>query len=382
MSAFYVQVKYTVILSLLQAIINSCIIFLVSFKEISIMSKYAPELKSTAKAMMAERKGILAMDESNGTCNKRFEQQGIAATVENRRTYRELILTAPNLSNYISGAILYDETIRQSTKSGVSFVKVMQEAGIIPGIKVDTGAKNLAGHKDEKVTEGLDGLRERIAEYYQMGARFAKWRAVITIGESIPSDACIEANAHGLARYAALCQEGGLVPIVEPEVLINGNHTIERCYEVTEKTLHEVFRQLYVQNIAYDQMILKPSMVISGAGCSTQANVEQVATETIRCLLNTVPPAVPGIAFLSGGQSKERSSAHLNYMNANFKSQCPWRVTFSYARAIQQPALEYWGGNAANVAEAQKLLVQRAKLNSAASEGTYTEEMEKQPALV
>ncbi|MEO1375226.1 MAG: class I fructose-bisphosphate aldolase [Cyanobacteria bacterium J06635_10] len=303
------------------------------------MSKYSEELRNTAKAMVAEGKGILAMDESNGTCNKRFEKLGIATTEENRRAYRELILTAPDLGKYISGAILYDETIRQSTANGVSFVKVMQDSGMIPGIKVDTGAKDLVLRNNEKVTEGLDGLRDRIAEYYEMGARFAKWRAVITIGEGIPSDGCIEANAHGLARYAALCQDGGLVPIVEPEVLIDGNHSIERCYEVTEKTLHEVFRQLAVQNVAFDQMILKPSMVISGADCSTQANVEQVATETIRCLLNTVPPAVPGIAFLSGGQTKEKSSAHLNYMNANFRSQCPWRVTFSYARAIQQPAL-------------------------------------------
>ena len=345
-------------------------------------SKYSQELRDTAKTMVSEGKGILAMDESNGTCNKRFEKLGIAATQENRRAYRELILTAPNLSKYISGAILYDETIRQSTKGGVPFVKVMQDSGMIPGIKVDTGAKDLALRSNEKVTEGLDGLRDRIAEYYKMGARFAKWRAVITIGEAIPSDGCIEANAHALARYAALCQEGGLVPIVEPEVLIDGNHTIEHCYEVTEKTLHEVFRQLSVQNVAYDQMILKPSMVISGADCPFQANVKQVAKETIRCLLNTVPPAVPGIAFLSGGQSKERSSAHLNYMNANFRSQCPWRVTFSYARAIQQPALEYWCGNPKNVTDAQKRIVQRAKLNSAASEGTYSEEMEKQPALV
>lgn len=345
-------------------------------------SKYSQELRDTAKNIVSEGKGILAMDESNGTCNKRFEKLGIAATEENRRAYRELILTAPSLSNYISGAILYDETIRQSTKDGVSFVKVMQDSGMIPGIKVDTGAKDLALRNNEKVTEGLDGLRDRIAEYYKMGARFAKWRAVITIGEAIPSDGCIEANAHALARYAALCQEGGLVPIVEPEVLIDGNHTIEHCYEVTEKTLHEVFRQLSVQNVVYDQMILKPSMVISGADCSFQADVKQVAKETIRCLLNTVPPAVPGIAFLSGGQSKERSSAHLNYMNANFRSQCPWRITFSYARAIQQPALEHWCGNPANIADAQKLLVQRAKLNSAASEGTYSEEMEQQPALV
>ena len=346
------------------------------------MSKHAVELKNTAKAMMAEGKGILAMDESNGTCNKRFEKLGIATTEENRRSYRELILTAPNLGNYISGAILYDETIRQSTIDGKSFINVMQEAGMIPGIKVDTGAKDLAGRNNEKVTEGLDGLRERIAEYYRMGARFAKWRAVITIAEEKPSDGCIEANAHGLARYAALCQEGGLVPIVEPEVLIDGDHTIERCYDVTEKTLHEVFRQLYVQNVDYDQMILKPSMVISGASCPTQASVEEVAAATIRCLLNTVPPNVPGVAFLSGGQSQERSSAHLNTMNVNFRSQCPWRVTFSYARAIQQPALDYWKGESVNVAQAQALLVQRAKLNSAASEGNYSEAMEKQPALV
>ncbi len=345
-------------------------------------NQYVSELTNTAKMMMSEGKGILAMDESNGTCNRRFEKLGIATTEENRRAYRELILTAPNLSDYISGAILYDETIRQSTKDGVSFIKVMQEAGMIPGIKVDTGAKDYAGHPGEKVTEGLDGLRDRIAEYYKMGARFAKWRAVITIGNLIPSDGCIEANAHGLARYAALCQEGGLVPIVEPEVLINGDHSIERCYEVTQSTLHEVFRQLYVQGVAYDQMNLKPSMVISGDNCSSQADVEQVATETIRCLLNTVPPAVPGIAFLSGGQSKERSSAHLNYMNANLRSKLPWRVTFSYARAIQQPALDHWSCKAEKVAEAQKILVQRAKLNSAASVGNYSEEMEKQPVLV
>lgn len=342
-------------------------------------NKYVSELKETAKSLMKNGKGILAMDESNGTCNKRFEKLDIEPTEENRRAYRGLILTAPDLSNYISGAILYDETIRQSTAEGKSFVKVMQDAGIIPGIKVDTGAKDYAGHPGEKVTEGLDGLRDRIAEYYEMGARFAKWRSVITIGDNIPSDGCIEANAHGLARYAALCQEGGLVPIVEPEVLINGDHTIERCYEVTEKTLHEVFRQLYVQGAAYDRMILKPSMIVPGDGCSNQASVEQVATETVRCLLNTVPPAVPGIAFLSGGQSKERSSAHLNYMNANMRDFFPWRVTFSYARAIQQPALDCWSDKDDNVAEAQKILVHRAKLNSAASEGNYSAEMEKQP---
>ena len=345
------------------------------------MNNYKQELQNTAKAMVAEGKGILAMDESNGTCNKRFEALGIATTEENRRAYRELILTAPNLSNYISGAILYDETIRQSTQDGKSFVEVMQDAGMIPGIKVDTGAKELAGSLTEKVTEGLDGLRERIKEYYEMGARFAKWRAVISIGDGIPSEGCIEANAHGLARYAALCQENGLVPIVEPEVLINGDHTIERCYKVTEKTLHEVFRQLYVQNVAYDQMILKPSMVISGASCPIQASIDQVAKATVECLLNTVPPAVLGIAFLSGGQSKERSSAHLNSMNQMYRNRLPWRVTFSYARAIQQPALEHWRGNANKVAEAQQLLLQRAKYNADASLGNYSADMEKQPAL-
>ncbi len=346
------------------------------------MSKYAQELRNTAQAMMAEGKGILAMDESNGTCNKRFKNLDIEPVEENRRAYRELLITAPDLGNYISGAILYDETIRQSTKDGVSFVKAMQDAGIIPGIKVDTGAKDLAARPNEKVTEGLDGLRDRIAEYYEMGARFAKWRSVITIGDGIPSDGCIEANAHGLARYAVLCQEGGLVPIVEPEVLINGDHTIERCYEVTEKTLHEVFRQLYVQDAAYDQMILKPSMVISGADCPQQASVEEVASETVRCLMNCVPASVPGIAFLSGGQSEQRASAHLNEMNAKYRSQFPWRVTFSYARAIQQPALHYWKGDRSNVEEAQKRLVERAKLNSEASEGNYSQSMEKEPALV
>jgi fructose-bisphosphate aldolase class I len=346
------------------------------------MNIYTQELKNTAQAIVAEGKGILAMDESNGTCNGRFAKLGIDITVENRQAYRELILTTPNLSNYISGAILYDETIHQSTKEGVPFVKVMNDAGMIPGIKVDTGAKDLAGHPGEKVTEGLDGLRDRLTEYYEMGARFAKWRAVITIGEGIPSDGCIEANAHALARYAALCQENGLVPIVEPEVLIDGNHTIERCYQMTEKTLHEVFRQLYMQNVAYDQMILKPSMVISGASCPIQASVERVAKATMECLLNTVPPVVPGIAFLSGGQSNERASAHLNAMNQMFKGKTPWQVTFSYARAIQQPALEHWRGNPNNVAEAQKLLLHRAMCNSAASQGTYSIDMEKQPVSV
>ena len=344
------------------------------------MGSYAEELKATAQGMVTPGKGILAMDESNGTCNKRFAKLGIPQTEERRRAYRELILTTPDLSEAISGAILYDETIRQSTQSGTPFTQVMQEAGILIGIKVDAGAKDLAHCPGEKVTEGLDGLRERISEYYQMGARFAKWRAVITIGAGIPSRTCLLSNAQGLARYAALCQEGGLVPIVEPEVLIDGDHSIERCYEVTRETLHQVFDQLYLNKVAFDQMILKPSMVISGLDCPQQAEMETVAQMTVECLLNSVPATVAGIAFLSGGQSEQRSSEHLN---AKFKSVTPWPITFSYARAIQQPALEYWKGQDGNVAKAQKLLHFRAQLNSAASLGSYAPEMEKkQPALI
>jgi len=346
------------------------------------MNTYAQELRATAQAMVAPGKGVLAMDESNGTCNKRLGKVGIDQTEEMRRTYRELILTTPNLGNYISGAILYDETIRQSTKDGKPFLKVMTDAGIIPGIKVDTGAKDMAGFPGEKVTEGLDGLRDRIAEYYQMGARFAKWRAVITIGEGIPSRGCIEANAHGLARYAQLCQEGGLVPIVEPEVLIDGNHTLAHCYQVTEETLRTVFNQLYTQRVAFDQMILKPSMVISGKDCPNQASVNEVADATVQCLMNSVPASVAGVAFLSGGQSNEKASAHLNAMNVKYAEQAPWTLTFSYARAIQQPALEAWKGKDSNVSLAQKLLLHRAKCNGAAHDGQYTPEVEKELELV
>ena len=346
------------------------------------MSRYAEELRTTAKAMVARGKGILAMDESNGTCNKRFDKLGIPTTEEYRQVYRSLILQTPELSNYISGPILYDETIRQTTPDGVPLLKIITDAGMIPGIKVDTGAKDLAGCPNEKVTEGLDGLRDRIAEYYSMGARFAKWRAVITIGNGIPSRGCIKANAHGLARYAALCQEGGLVPIVEPEVLIDGDHTLERCWNVTDETLHEVFNQLYTQNVAFDQMVLKPSMVISGKDCPQQASVEEVAKATISCLLKNVPATVAGIAFLSGGQSKEQSSAHLNAMNQMFGDQCPWPVTFSYARAIQQPALDYWAGDSSRISEAQTRLLKRAQCNGAASLGEYSSEMEKTLATV
>jgi fructose-bisphosphate aldolase class I len=334
-------------------------------------------LTKTAKAMVAADKGLLAMDESNSTCNKRFAKLGIPETIDARRAYREMILTTPGLAESISGVILYDETIRQQKKDGTPFVKVASDAGIIPGIKVDAGAKDLAGHPGEKVTEGLDGLRERLAEYFQMGARFAKWRAVITIGDGIPSEACIAANAHALARYAALCQEAGLVPIVEPEVLMDGDHTLEHCGEVTEKTLRTVFDQLYVQAVALEGMILKPNMVVSGLACPKQASVDEVAEATVKCLLRAVPAAVPGVAFLSGGQASELASAHLNAMNVKFKSRLPWQLTFSFARAIQQPAIEIWHGEDAHVTAAQKALYHRAKCNSAARNGAYTAAMEK-----
>ena len=337
----------------------------------------ARELIATAKAMVAEGKGLLAMDESTPTCNKRFEKVGIPQTVEARRSYREMILTTPGLDEFISGAILYDEAIRQSKKNGTPFIKLITNAGIIPGIKVDTGAKDMAGHPGEKITEGLDGLRTRIAEYSQMGARFAKWRAVITIADGIPSGGCIEANAHALARYAALCQEAGLVPIVEPEVLMDGEHPLERCFEVTAEVLRTVFSQLYTQRVALEGMILKPNMVLPGKDCPKQESVEEVADATGTCLLRTVPAAVSGIAFLSGGQPDELASARLNAMNLRFKTRMPWALTFSYSRAIQQPALEIWKGNEANVAAAQQALYHRAKCNSAARRGQYKAEMEK-----
>ena len=336
-------------------------------------------LQETARAMVAKGKGILAMDESTGTCNKRFKKAGIEDTLDNRRAYRDLLLTTLGLNQFISGAILYDETIRQSTLSGAPFPQYMQKQGILPGIKVDTGAKDLAGHPGEKVTEGLDGLRERFAEYKKMGARFAKWRAVITLGKGIPSHACIQANAHALARYAALAQEADLVPIVEPEVLIDGDHTIERCFDATRATLRRVFSELAMQGVALEGMILKASMVISGKECPKQAPVEEVARETVRCLVNTVPPAVAGIAFLSGGQSNEHATAHLNAMNRLYKN-LPWPLTFSYARALQQPALEHWKGKKENVAPAQKLLLHRARLNGLAATGGYSEQMEKEDA--
>ncbi|MFO7582260.1 class I fructose-bisphosphate aldolase [Guyparkeria sp.] len=345
------------------------------------MTTYRPEkadeLIQTARAMVAPGKGILAIDESNGTCNKRFEAVGIDPSEEKRRQYRELLLTIPDLETYVSGAILYDETIRQSTADGKSFIDVMRERGQVVGIKVDTGAKPLAGSDGEKVTEGLDGLRERIAEYYGMGARFAKWRAVITIGrDGRPTRGCIEANAHALARYAALCQEGGLVPIIEPEVLIDGDHDIDTCERVTEEELNEVFRQLYHQNVMLEGVILKTSMVISGKDAASRAGVEEVAERTVETLLRTVPAALGGVVFLSGGQGVEESTAHLNAMHQRHGDRLPWPLTFSYARAIQGPALGYWKGESANAEEAQKRAFKRAKFNGLASEGKYSADME------
>ena len=335
------------------------------------------KLNDTARALVVDDKGLLAMDESNPTCNKRFAALGIPPTEPARRAYRELIVTTPGLGDCISGAILFDETIRQQLNDGTPFIKTILDAGIIPGIKVDSGAKDMAGFPGEKITEGLDGLRERLVEYAQMGARFAKWRAVIAIGEGIPSRGCIEANAQALARYAALCQEVGLVPIVEPEVLMDGGHDLERCREVTEDVLRIVFGQLYTQRVLLEGLILKPNMVLPGLACPRQATVEEVADATVECLLRAVPAAVPGIAFLSGGQSAELASARLNAMNVRFKSRMPWALAFSFSRAIQQPALEIWQGKDANGLAAQQALLQRARCNQAARRGEYTAAMER-----
>jgi fructose-bisphosphate aldolase class I len=329
------------------------------------------------KLLFANNKGLLAMDESTETCNRRFEKVGIPLTLEARRAYRELIVTAPGLGESIGGAILFDETIHQQTAGGTPFVKVLQEAGIIPGIKVDLGAKELALHPGEKVTEGLDGLRERLAAYFQLGARFAKWRAVITIGDGIPSWGCMQANAHALARYAALCQEEGLVPVVEPEVLMDGDHTLEKCQQVTDKVLRTVFSELLAQRVVLEGMVLKPNMVLAGMDCAVQPGLDEVADATVNCFLRAVPAAVPAIAFLSGGQSEELASARLNAMNVRFKSRLPWALSFSYSRAIQMPALEIWRGQQANVAAAQRALVHRALCNRAARSGEYSPAMEK-----
>jgi fructose-bisphosphate aldolase class I len=335
------------------------------------------ELTKTASALMAGNKGLLAMDESTPTCDKRFAEVGIPQTVEYRRAYRELIVTTPRLGECISGAILYDETIYQATKEGVLFIDILKQAGIIPGIKVDEGTVDLAGFPGEKITEGLDGLRERLSNYYKLGARFCKWRAVITIGEGIPSKGCIDANTNALALYASLCQEANLVPIVEPEVLMDGAHTINDCYKVTERTIRSLFNQLYKQRVNIRGLILKPNMVIAGKESHEQNDISTVASATVNCLLATVPAAVPGIAFLSGGQSAENASAHLNAMHVKFKGKLPWALTFSFARAIQQPALELWKGLDENVKAAQQMLYFRASLDNAARNGEYTAAMEK-----
>ena len=333
-------------------------------------------LAGTAQALVADDKGLLAIDESNPTCNKRFAAAGIPQTEEARRAYRELIVTTPGLAESISGLILYDETIHQQATDGTPLVTLILETGIIPGIKVDTGAKPLAGHPGETITEGLDALRERLADYARLGARFAKWRAVISIGDGVPSRACLEANAQALARYAALCQEAGIVPVVEPDVLMAGDHSLERCAEVTEDVLRAVFSQLYAQGVALEGMILKPSMVLPGLTNPAQHPVDEVADATVTCLLRAVPAALPGIAFLSGGQPAELASARLNAMNARYRARLPWALAFSFARAIQQPALEIWRGEEANVSAAQHALAHRARCNRAARRGAYTAAME------
>lgn len=334
------------------------------------------ELKQTASALMAGDKGLLAMDESLPTCNKRFAEVGIPQTVEYRRAYRQLIVTTPRLGECISGAILFDETIYQATDDGILFVDILKQAGVIPGIKVDEGTVDLANFPGEKITEGLDGLRERLNKYYTLGARFAKWRAVITIGNDIPTDGCIDANTHALARYAALCQEAGLVPIVEPEVLMDGAHTIEQCYEVTEKTIKKLFEELNAQRVNLSGLLLKPNMVIAGKDSPVQNSINEVADATVKCLLGAVPSAVAGVAFLSGGQSAEDASAHLNAMHIRFRDKLPWPLTFSFARAIQQPALELWKGKSENVPAAQQILHFRASMNNAARRGQYSVDME------
>ena len=339
----------------------------------------AHELAETARALVAEGKGILAADESTGTIKKRFDSIGVESTEENRRAYRELLFTTPGANAFISGVILYDETIRQQSAEGTPLAELLADQGVIPGIKVDTGAKPLAGAPGEKITEGLDGLRERCAEYYALGARFAKWRAVITIGDGIPSDYCIDANAHALARYAALAQEAGLVPIVEPEVMMDGDHGIERCAEATEAALNALYRELHAQRVMLEGSLLKPNMVLPGADHATQASVAEVAEATVAVLRRCVPAAVPGIVFLSGGQSDTVATAHLNAMNAMDATQ-PWQLSFSYGRALQAPTLEAWAGKADNVAAAKDALYRRARLNGAARFGRYSAEMEREAA--
>ena len=326
------------------------------------------ELNAIARSIVADHKGVLAADESTGTIEKRFDSIGVESTEENRRAYRNLLFTTPSFEEYVGGVILYDETIRQASDDGTPFAELLTEKGVVPGIKVDTGAKDLAGHPGEKVTEGLDGLRARFAEYHELGARFSKWRAVITIGDGIPTDACLHVNAHALARYAALSQEAGIVPIVEPEVLMDADNTIERCHEVTSRTLLVVFEELERQGVALDGMLLKPNMVIAGKQCANQASPEQVAEQTIDCFLRHVPAIVPGIVFLSGGQSEVEATENLNAIN---RLGGPWPLSFSYGRALQASALSAWGGDAANVDAGQAAFLHRSRMNALAVAGDW-----------
>jgi fructose-bisphosphate aldolase class I len=333
----------------------------------------ATELHDIAKAIVADHKGILAADESTGTIKKRFDSIGVESAEESRRFYRGLLFTAPGMEEHIGGVILYDETIRQSADDGTPFAEVLSAKGVVPGIKVDTGAHDLAGFPGEKVTEGLDGLRARLEEYRGLGARFAKWRAVITIGEGIPTDTCLRANAEALARYAALCQEAGIVPIVEPEVLMDADNTLETCWEVTTRTLHETFDALYEHAIDLEGTLLKPNMVISGKGCPEQASSERIAQATVDCFLAVVPAAIPGIVFLSGGQSEVQATENLNAIS---RLGGPWALSFSYGRALQQSALQAWGGDAGNLDAAQAAFLHRARMNALAAAGEWSAGLE------
>ncbi len=333
----------------------------------------AHDMHETARAIVADHKGILAADESTGTIKKRFDSIGVESTEESRRAYRQLLFTAPGMEEYIGGVIMYDETIRQSTDEGTPLPDVLASKGVVPGIKVDTGAHDMAGFPGEKVTEGLDGLRARLEDYRGLGARFAKWRAVITIGDGIPTDACIAANAHALARYASLCQEAGIVPIVEPEVLMDADNSLEVCWEVTTRTLHETFDALYDLGIDLQGTLLKPNMVIAGKGSPEQASSERVAQATVECFRGVVPAAIPGIVFLSGGQSEVQATQNLNAIN---RLGGPWPLSFSYGRALQQSALHAWGGDAANTEAAQAAFVHRARMNALAVAGEWSAELE------
>jgi len=338
------------------------------------------ELTKVAQAMVAPGKGILAADESTGTIEKRFKAIAVESIEENRRAYRDMLFTTRGLGDHISGVILYDETLRQKSADGTPFAALLARQGVLPGIKVDAGTADLAFCPGEKVTEGLDKLAKRVQEYVKLGAKFAKWRAVITIGKDIPATTCIAANAHALGRYAAICLANGLVPIVEPEVLMDGDHTIERCEEVTEWTLNAVYEALYMNRVTLEETVLKPSMVISGKDCSRQAGTDEVAERTVRVLKRCVPAAVTGIAFLSGGQSDEQATANLNAMNRMYKGRLPWPLTFSYGRALQSPSLKAWKGAAANVPQAQALLAHRSRMNGLAAKGEYRAELEKKAA--